>query len=163
LRFSDIARRWVCLVGGTLLVLFGRVVDPSFADDAGWNEFTKQVSLLSAELAPIPSWKGVGYSPRFVALTAQYSIYIDDCIRYLSQRDRTATERGVALMLMARLSLEDEISFARKLLTLYDHGDISDGELMVAITPHVQIVPSVLFDNYYDPDVRSLYDDVLRV
>ena len=158
-----VAARWIArAVAGLLAVGFFCAADPSRAEDAGMDEFVRQVDIMAQRLAPIPSWKGVGYSPDFIALTSNYRIHIDDCIAYLSQSGHSKVERDVALMLMARLSLEDQIVFTRKLLDLYDRGAISDGELAVTVTPYVNIAPSVLFDNYADPAVRSLYDDILK-
>ena len=101
-------------------------------------------------------------SPDLIALTSNYRIHIDDCIIYLSQSGHSTVERHVALMLMSRLSVADQIVFVRKTLDLYDRGAISDGELAVTVTPYVNIAPSVLFDNYPEPAVQSLYDDILK-
>lgn len=158
-----VAARWIArAVAGLLAIGFFCAADLSRAEDAGMDEFVRQVTVIAQRLAPIPSWKGVGYSPDFIALTSDYRIHIDDCIAYLSQSGHSNVERDVALLLMARLPLEDQIVFVRKLLDLYDRGAISSDELAVSVTPHVTIVPSVVFDNYDDPAVRSLYDDILK-
>ena len=63
---------------------------------------------------------------------------------------------------MSRLNLDDDIVFVRRLLTLYDRGAIRDYELANAVTPNAPVYPTVLFENYADPAVQSLYDDILK-
>jgi hypothetical protein len=127
------------------------------------DEFARLSADLGRSLERSATWKGLSQVRDFDRLANLTKDDIDLCVNYIADPTRTRFERYVAGYSAYKLDPSAYVAFIRRLLALRARGLVPTGEIITIITPPLNGVPDVIYDNYDRPDVQDLIKTLLAL
>jgi hypothetical protein len=127
------------------------------------EEFARLGREIGLSLDQSITWKGLSHDPEFDQLANLTRGDVDLCVSYIADPTRTRFERYAAGFSAYKLDPSAYAEFVRRLLDLRARNTITTADVIKIITPPINGVPDVIYDNYEQRDIQRLISTLLEL
>lgn len=118
-------------------------------------KFDSSIYLIEKKAPNLTSSHDLFNVNEFEYLFSNDSLYIQDCLNFISNEKNTYSQKVISIFSMQNLKEEDYFYFFGECVKKYDSSIISEDLLQVIIYPHLD-TKSFIVKSYANPTVKNL-------